>query len=281
MSTAFLLQHDELYPPGRIVTMFRDFGIRTELRRLHRGDAVPADLDEVRMLVLLGGAMRTTDVVEHAPWAAAELAAAKRFVDQDRPILGVGFGAELLSVAAGAKVTENRRQPPPGPPPAHGAPPPPPQAVAPPAPGELAPEFGWIPVSFPFPGGTEPAVFGMVDNAPFFTWHVDTFAPPAFPPPPVMPPPPARPPTGNVVMASTRVCRTQAYKFKNRVFAFQFHPELEQADIARIIDARAKETTLDAAAIQVMRDDTAKYYARYDRLGTKLITNLVQFLKAY
>ena len=274
MSTAFLLQHDELYPAGRIASIFRDFGIRTELRRLHRGDAVPTDLDEVRMLVLLGGALRTTDVgAEGKPFLAQEVEIARQFVEADRPILGVGFGAELLSIAAGAKVTENRRMPPPGPPPAPGTPPPPP--------GELAPEFGWIPVSFPFPGGTEPAVFGMVDNAPFFTWHADTFAPPAFPPPPVMPPPPARPPTGNVVMASTRTCRTQAYKFKNRIFAFQFHPELEQKDIRRIIDERSKETSLTPEQVKVMQDDTAKHYARYDRLGTKLITNLVQFLKAY
>ena len=271
MSTAFLLQHDELYPAGRIASLFRDFGIRTELRQLHKGDAVPTDLDEIRMVVLLGGAMRMSDIGTDAkPFLAQEVEVAKQFIENDRPILGVGFGAELLSVAGGAKVTENRRMPPP---------PKPGEAPAPP--GELAPEFGWIPVSFPFPGGTEPAVYGMVDNAPFFTWHVDTFAPPSLPPPPVAPPPPARAPTGNVVMASTRTCRTQAYKFKNRIFGFQFHFELEQPDIARIIDARSKETTLDAAAIQVMRDDVAKYYARYDRLSTKLITNLVQFLKAY
>lgn len=274
MSTAFLLQHDELYPPGRIVTIFRDFGIRTELRRLHKGDAVPADIDEARMLVLLGGALRTTEIGDAAkPFLAQEVEFARKFIEADRPTLGVGFGAELLSIAGGAKVTENRKMPPPGPPPAPGTPPPPP--------GELAPEYGWVPVSFPFPGGTEPAVFGMADGAPFFTWHADTFAPPSLPPPPVPPPPPARAPTGNVVMASTRLCRTQAYKFKNRIFAYQFHPELERADIERIIEARSKEANLDATAVQTMRDDTAKHYARYERLGTKLITNLVQFLKAY
>ena len=38
-------------------------------------------------------------------------------------------------------------------------------------------------MTFPFPGGTEPVMFGLVDNAPFFTWHVDTFNPPSLPPP--------------------------------------------------------------------------------------------------
>jgi GMP synthase (glutamine-hydrolysing) len=275
MSSAYLLQHDELYPPGRILSIFRDFGIPCQLRQLHKGDAVPSDLDEVRMLVLLGGALRTTDIdAGSRPFLAAEVATAKQFIDQDRPIIGIGFGAELLSVAGGAKVTENRK---PAPPPPPGSPPP----QTPPPPGELAPEYGWVNVSFPFPCGTEPAVFGMVDNSPFFAWHVDTFNPPALPPPANPPPPPMRPPTGNVVMAGTRACRNGAYKFKNRVFGYQFHFELEQADIEQIINRRSTEAGLSGEQIAAIHADTAKHYARYERLGTKLVTNLVQFLKAY
>ena len=74
-----------------------------------------------RMLVLLGGRMRTADIgSEKYPFLAQEQTIARQFIDQDRPILGIGFGAELLSVAGGGKVTENRKQPPPGPPPVSG-----------------------------------------------------------------------------------------------------------------------------------------------------------------
>ena len=272
MSSAYLLQHDELYPPGRLVTVLRDFGIPTKLVRLHKGEAVPNDLDEVRMLILLGGRQRAADIDStEKPYLAEEVVIARQFVDADRPILGIGFGAELLTIAAGGKVAENRKPAPPAPP---GSPPAPP--------GELAPEFGWQSVSFPFPGGTEPIMFGMADNAPFFLWHTDTFTPPMLPQPANPPPPPApRPPTGNVVMAGTRACRTQAYKFKNRVFAFQFHMELEQLDIERIIDARATEAGLSPDQVAAMKADTAKHFPRYDRLSTKIITNWVQFLKAY
>ena len=37
MSSAYLLQHDELYPPGRLVPILRDFGIPTKLVRLDKG----------------------------------------------------------------------------------------------------------------------------------------------------------------------------------------------------------------------------------------------------
>lgn len=268
MSSVYLIQHDELYPPGRLVPILRDFGVPTKLVQLYKGEALPSDLDEVRMLVLLGGRERVSEAADK-PNVANESALARAMVETDRPILGIGFGAELLTVAAGGKVAENRKPSPPAPP---GSPPPPP--------GELAPEFGWQSITFPFPGGTEPVVFGMVDNAPFFEWHVDACTPPMLPQPPNPPPPPApRPPTGNVVMAGSRICRTQAYKFKNRCFAFQFHFEVEQRDIERIIDARAGEAGLSAEQIATMKADTQRHYARYDRLSTKLVTNIVQFLR--
>jgi GMP synthase-like glutamine amidotransferase len=262
MNQVLILQHDELYPAQRLVTLLRDFGIPCDVRRLFAGDAVPHDLDEIRMAFLLGGSMRVgeLDVARH-PWHADETALARTFVEQDRAIVGVGFGAEILSLAAGAKVAENRKPSP-----------------APDQPGDPAPEFGWASINFPFPGGTEPAVFGMVDGTGFFTWHRDTFQLPALPPPANPPPPPARPPTGNVLMASSRACRHQAYRFKNRVFGFQFHFELDGASIERIIDARSKLDGIDAAPI---RAESGKHLARYERAGAKLVQNLVQFMKVY
>ena len=82
-------------------------------------------------------------------------------------------------------------------------------------------------------------------------------------------------------MASTRACRNQAYKFKNRIFGFQYHVELDRPDIERIIDVRSKEANLAADVIATMKADTEKQFARYERLSTKLLVNLVQFLKAY
>ena len=39
-----------------------DFGIPTQVRHLYRGDEVPTDLDELRMLVILGGPMDVKDL---------------------------------------------------------------------------------------------------------------------------------------------------------------------------------------------------------------------------
>src|SRR3954470_18546958 len=104
MSRAIVLQHADYASPGRIVPIFRDFGIPTETRRLDKGDEVPTDLDEVRLLVVLGGPMRVSDVgSEKFPFLAKEVATLQRMISFDRAVLGIGLGAQLLAHAAGAK----------------------------------------------------------------------------------------------------------------------------------------------------------------------------------
>src|SRR3989475_5870258 len=98
MSKVFVLQHVEAEGPGRIVTVFRDFGIPIELRRLYRGDEVPSDLDEIRAMVVLGGPMGVADIgKEQYPFLAAEVETLKRMISRDRAVLGICLGAQLLA----------------------------------------------------------------------------------------------------------------------------------------------------------------------------------------
>ena len=272
MNSAVLLQHDEAFGPGRLVPLFRDYGIPVEVRKLHKGDEPPRNIDDVRLLVLLGGNHRVNEVVGKLPYIDPEIALAKQFIQRDKPILGIGFGCELLAHAGGGKVTLLTK---PTPPPKPEDPPPQPPVAT--------PELGWHNVTFPFPGGTEPVVFGMVDNTPMFHWHFDQFSMPALPPPATPPPPPMRPPTGNVSMASSRLNRTQAFRFKNSVFGFHFHFEFDQATLDAIVSRHAAliDSTLGAGSSQTVRADTTKHTQRYERSGEKLIRNLVQFMKAY
>ena len=178
MSKAVILQHVAYEGPGRIATIFRDFGIPTDIRHLYKGDEVPSDLDDVRMLIVMGGPMGIADLGDAKyPFLAKELELLKRCVMLDRPTLGICLGAQLLAHAAGAKVYPNAKPP-----------------ATPDLPATPIPEIGWFPVTFPFPGGTEPIVMGMHDGAMMFHWHHDTFDLPRLPAPLNAPPPPAPPP---------------------------------------------------------------------------------------
>ena len=268
MSKAVILQQVAAEGPGRIVPVFRDFGIRLDIRHLYNGDEVPSDLDEVRTLIVLGGPLGVADVGKpEYPFLAKEVDLLKRALQIDRAVLGICLGAQLLAHAAGAKVYPNMRP---------GA-----SADAPPV---SAPELGWLPVAFPFPGGTEPIVMGMHDGMMVFQWHYDTFDLPKLPAPANAPPPPApAPPTGNALLSSSRLCKNQAFRFKNRLFGFQYHMELTPKEIDAILTAGKKDIVkvLGPEGEAKIRQDTEKYYPHYARLGDKLLRNFIQFLKVY
>jgi GMP synthase-like glutamine amidotransferase len=266
MSRAYILQQVAHEGPGRIIPVFRDFGIPTEVRHLYRGDEVPTDLDAIRVLVVLGGPMNVSDVGgSEYPFLAPQVELLTRLIEHDRAVLGICLGAQLLAHAGGAKVYPNTK---PG--------------ATPDDPPIPVPELGRGGVSFPFPGGTEPMVMGMIDGTPMFHWHFQTFDLPRLPAPANPAPPPApRPPTGNSLLSSTRACKNQAYRFKTRLFGFQYHFELTPEGIDAIL-AHSKDVAAQAPGGEAqIREDTRKYYSRYERHGNKLLDNFVQFLKAY
>jgi GMP synthase (glutamine-hydrolysing) len=243
MSYAFVLQQAPAFAPGRITPILRDFGIPVQLRRLFSGDEVPSDLDEIRTVVILGGPMGVGEIgSDRYPYLAREIELIKRMIAVDRPILGIGLGAQLLAHAAGAKVG--------------------------PAP---APEFGWHPITLPFPGGTEPMVMGLSDGSPMFHWHSDAFEVPKLAGSPPGPP-------GSALLCSSKACKNQAFRFKNRLFGFQFHFELTAPDIDAIVAAAPAEQRQAAGDV---RADTEKNMHRYARLGDRILRNFVEFTKTY
>jgi GMP synthase (glutamine-hydrolysing) len=267
MSSAFILQHVPFEFPGRIVPVLRDFGIPVQVRHLYKGDEVPTDLEEIRVLIVLGGPMGVSDAGKaEYPFLAKEIDLLKRLIAADRPVLGICLGAQLLAHAGGAKVYPNVR---PGPTPVD--------------PTTPVPEIGWGPITLPFPGCTEPIVMGLHNGAQMFHWHFDTFDLPKLPAPlPAPGAPPGPPPlTGNALLASTPQCKNQAFRFKNRLFGFQFHFEMDEAGIEAML-ANGKATiaqVLGSEGPRRIADDTRKYYSRYARLGDRILRNFVQFTR--
>jgi GMP synthase (glutamine-hydrolysing) len=71
------------------------------------GEELPATMDEVAGVVVMGGPMSVTRPDEHA-WMRDELAFLRRTVDAELPVLGICLGAQLLGAALGGEVAARR-----------------------------------------------------------------------------------------------------------------------------------------------------------------------------
>jgi GMP synthase-like glutamine amidotransferase len=114
-----------------------------------------------------------------------------------------------------------------------------------------------------------------------FHWHNDTFDLPRLPPPSNPSPPNA--PTGNALLSSSKLCKNQAFRFKSRLFGFQYHFEFTEPDIEAVIVAGRQDyaKALGADKERKIRQDTAKFMPRYTRQGQQILRNFVQYLKVY
>jgi GMP synthase-like glutamine amidotransferase len=192
---AIVLQHTPTEGPERVATLLAERGIPCDVRALHAGAPVPDVIGRDQLLIVMGGPMGVGDVGDpRYPFLASEIALLRRLIARGAPVLGICLGSQLLAAAAGARVYPNMRPGPDGKP------------VA-------AREVGWGPIDLH--NVTEPALAGLPAQPLVVHWHGDTYD---------LPP-------GAVHLASTPVCRHQAFRI-GRAFGLQFHPELERETIA-------------------------------------------------
>jgi len=178
------------------------------------------------------------------PFLAAEIALLRRLVARDAPVLGICLGSQLLAAAAGARVYPNTR---PGP---GGAP-------------EPAREVGWGVVDFRL-SPDELALAGSPPSAPMLHWHGDTF----------------ELPRGAIHLASTPVCRHQAFRLGRRQLGFQFHCEVEAETIAVWVreDADFVRAANGADGGPPILADTARHYRTARPIWDRLIDNAIDLM---
>lgn len=103
-----VLQHADPEGPGLIATRARARGVELVVRRVHRGEW-PPPLDAVDGVVAMGGPMSAADDARH-PHLPAERALLRAALDRELPVLGICLGAQLLALAAGARLDRGVRE---------------------------------------------------------------------------------------------------------------------------------------------------------------------------
>jgi GMP synthase-like glutamine amidotransferase len=128
--------------PGHFATFLAEHGLLFTLVRLDEGEPVPQDCEEFSGLGFMGGPMSAND---EFPWTRPVLRLMQCAVAQRLPVIGHCLGGQMLSRAAGGRVTRNPVK-----------------------------EIGWVPVKVdatPLASGW----FGELAGFDAFQWHEDTF----------------------------------------------------------------------------------------------------------
>ena len=245
VTSAIVLQHTPTEGPERVATLLGARGIRCETLPLHAGARVPDDVAPDQLLVVMGGPMGVGDAGSaQYPFLAPEIALLRKLLARDAPVLGICLGSQLLAAAAGARVYPNTR---PGP---DGKPVP-------------AREVGWGPVDL-IGADRERALAGLPAQPMVVHWHGDTYDLPA----------------GAVHLASTPVCRHQAFRI-GRAFGLQFHPELERETIAVWVgeDADYVRGALGPEGGARILADTDRHYAAARPIWDRLLGNIISVMQ--
>lgn len=100
-----VFQHHDAERLGRLGSALRDHGHRLDIRRpdLDGVSAIPADLDNVRGVVSLGGPQNVGDA---DAWLSAESSFLRLAHEAELPVVGICLGAQLLAHALGGTVTK-------------------------------------------------------------------------------------------------------------------------------------------------------------------------------
>ncbi|MES1204879.1 MAG: gamma-glutamyl-gamma-aminobutyrate hydrolase family protein [Pseudomonadota bacterium] len=242
MKRAIVIQHVAMEGPARIAEIFRAHGVGVDVREVFSGVPVPSSIGRDELLVVMGGGMGVGDRGDpRFPFLEAEIALLRSALADGRGVLGVCLGAQLLAHAAGGRVYPNVRRDPAG------------RDV-------VEREVGWGPVSF-LNGGHEPALAGLRAEETVLHWHGDTFD---------LPP-------GAVLLASTPLCRHQAFRVGARAFGLQFHVEVDDATAARwaVEDADFVRSARGPDGPALIVAETARLASAAGAAGDRLIGNIL------
>lgn len=146
MSRILIFQHVAAEPLGTLDPLIRQRGHRMRFVNFERQPDAQPNMDRYDGLIVLGGPMNVEEQATRSH-LRTELEVIEQALKQDKPVLGICLGAQLLAHALGAAVERHRQ-----------------------------PEIGWYELETNAHGRADPVVSGLGLRAPVFQWHSRSFA---------------------------------------------------------------------------------------------------------
>jgi GMP synthase-like glutamine amidotransferase len=139
---AHYFQHVPFEGLGSIGSWLRAAGYEVTKTRFFESATLP-DINEIDLLVVMGGPMSVNDE-NFLPWLVPEKRFIHDFIEDEKPVLGICLGAQLVANAMGAAVYRNTLK-----------------------------EIGWFPIQGVSTTGS--SNFSFPSSLEVFHWHGETF----------------------------------------------------------------------------------------------------------
>jgi len=140
-----VFQHVAAEPLGTLHARIRARGHRIRFHNFERHPEAQPNTDRYHGLIVLGGPMNVMDQHRH-PHLKTELLAIEAALRQEKPVLGICLGAQLLAHVLGAPVRRHVQQ-----------------------------EIGWYDLVTTGPGRDDPVLGPIGEVSPVFQWHGCTY----------------------------------------------------------------------------------------------------------
>ena len=140
-----VLQHTACETLGTIADALSVAGLSPRYVRTHRGEPVPQEIGAAAGLIVMGGPMGVYEQEAH-PFLLDEMHLIEHVLREQKPLLGVCLGSQLLAAALGAPVTKGAEK-----------------------------EIGWHPIALTEGARRDPLWAGVQPSFIGYHWHGDVF----------------------------------------------------------------------------------------------------------
>ncbi|MEW8049361.1 MAG: type 1 glutamine amidotransferase [Candidatus Thiodiazotropha sp.] len=138
-----IFRHLVCQHPGYLGDYLQARSIPWEMVCIDEDHPIPQKTDDVSALVFMGAGVSVNDQL---PWIEGELQLIRKAIDLDIPVMGVCFGAQLMSRALGGEITRGKGM-----------------------------EIGWHPVNTLVGNGNDGWLRDIPERFTAFHWHADTY----------------------------------------------------------------------------------------------------------
>ncbi len=227
--SVLICKNIETEGPGTIEDYLKTQGIPYKIVELSKGEKIP-EPDRFDTFIIMGGPMSVNEDNRY-PYIKEEEKLVMDFISQDKKVLGICLGAQIMAKALGSEVYKGSKE-----------------------------EIGWYDIELTEDGLKDshmrsltlpPGTGNLREKFKVFHWHGETFDIPE----------------GAKRLASSELYPNQAFRFRDKAYAFQFHIEVSKG----MIYIWLKNESTD---INKVKNDTEKFYNVY-------LSSAINFYKVF